>query len=72
MVARTKDPDATARCSRCGRKIVWGSDREGNKIPLDPAPAVYKIWARKNLEVYVDRDRNAMVSHFATCNGKGN
>lgn len=68
--SRPKDRDATPRCKRCGRKIVWGSDGFGKRIPLDPTPAVYKMWGIKDGVTFVERERNAMVVHFATCTGK--
>lgn len=64
---RPTDHDATPRCKRCGRKIVWGVDGQGKKIPLDPTPACYSIWRRDSTTAYIDRERSVMVSHFAVC-----
>ncbi len=67
---RPRDADATPRCGRCGRKIVWGVDEGGTMIPLDPTPAVYEIKQRRNTKAYIERNRNAMVIHFATCSNR--
>jgi hypothetical protein len=60
--------DAMSKCRGCGKKIVWGMDEGGKRIPLDPTPPVYaEIDRDADDNLIVKRDRNAMVSHFATC-----
>jgi hypothetical protein len=55
----------------CNQEIVWALLMGGGKVPLDPRPPVYSIVEKKKLngqvEIVVERDRNSMVSHFATC-----
>lgn len=53
----------TVPCRGCKKPIFWGVNADGVRIPLDPRPAVYRI-LKDNL---VERDEEAMVSHFATC-----
>lgn len=56
-------------CRGCGRPLVWGVDPEsGARIPLDPRPPVYRV-IREDAsgDRLLKRDREAMVSHFATC-----
>ncbi len=73
VAAKTKisDPDDTPRCKGCGKKIFWAVTLEGKKIPLDPTPAVYRVVQRQNTHGLVERDTNAMVTHFATCSSAG-
>ncbi len=57
------------RCD-CGKWIVWGLDPEGQRIPLDPAAPCYRVLEEGqegDLAVAVQRDRGALVNHFATC-----
>lgn len=35
----------TAPCKGCGKSIIWGTTKEGKRIPLDPAPPVYVVTA---------------------------
>lgn len=65
--SRPTDPDATPKCRGCGKPIFWGVTDEGKRIPLDPTPAVYRVVQRQNTHGMVERDKNAMVTHFATC-----
>lgn len=60
--------ERTTPCKGCGKPIVWGETSEGKAIPLDPRPPVYRIM-RHDLagDPKVHRDKEAMVSHFATC-----
>ncbi len=30
-------------CRGCGKKIIWGTTKDGKRIPLDPAPPVYSV-----------------------------
>lgn len=57
-----------ASCRGCGKQIVWAEDKNGKKIPLDPAPPVYEFTHDQmiNKTVCNKLDR-AAVSHFATC-----
>jgi len=55
-------------CRFCGKKIIWGT-REGEKIPLDPAPPVYQFvndWFG-TVEVKLMPKDQFFVSHWATC-----
>ena len=58
-------------CRGCRRLIVWGIDAGGQRIPLDPRPAIYRTTVSKEnpkrWKVSVVRDIDCMVSHFATC-----
>ena len=61
-----------AKCRGCGKEIVWGVTEDGKKIPLDPRAAVYRFTDHGQGGPRPDnsriiRDRNAMVTHFATC-----
>lgn len=57
-----------AICRGCGAEIVWGVTPNGKRIPLDPRPPVYYTGTlRGDGGVNCERDREAMVSHFATC-----
>lgn len=63
-------PRPTAPCRLCGRPIVWGEDRDGKRYPLDPRPPAYRITGSKpDGSPRIERDRNAMVLHHATCAG---
>lgn len=55
----------SATCS-CGKKIIWGTDPGGKRIPLDPAPAVYLVSTEGGVTRCV-RQPNSMVNHFSTC-----
>lgn len=59
-----------AKCKGCGKEIVWGVTEDGKKIPLDPRPPVYR-WTSHGVprvgNERIARDKNAMVTHFATC-----
>jgi len=63
----------TAPCRLCGREIVWGTDAERKRIPLDPRAPVYQVQTEDGPELgevlVATRDRGALVSHFATCAG---
>lgn len=56
-----------SHCRGCGKKVVWGIDEKGHKIPLDPVPPVYDAAIGTNGTALVYRLKDAMVSHFATC-----
>jgi hypothetical protein len=56
----------TTECKGCGKPIVWGRDRDGKAIPLDPRPPVY-LAVEDVRGCQVNRLREAMVSHFVTC-----
>jgi hypothetical protein len=55
------------RCRGCGKEIEWGTTPDGKRVPLDPSPPVYRVVARGEGGLKVERDREAMVSHFSTC-----
>lgn len=58
----------SATCRGCGAEIVWGVTSDGKRIPLDPRPPVYHTGTlREDGGVNCERDREALVSHFATC-----
>jgi hypothetical protein len=55
-------------CRGCGKEIIWGVTAEGKRIPLDPRPPVYRlVVGYATQEIVVERQKDAMVSHFATC-----
>ena len=70
----------TVPCKLCGRPIIWAVDRKGQRIPLDPKPAVYHVFVDNGVLV-AERDRPSenmmgapmahLVSHFATCPNVG-
>ena len=57
----------TSPCRGCQKPIVWAEDEKGQKIPLDPRPAVYAVKVLSNGKVACYRDKDFMVSHFVTC-----
>lgn len=62
----------TSPCKGCGKPIVWGVLDGLKRIPLDPAPPVYRVMKRYRApggeRVIVDRDSTGtMVSHLVTC-----
>lgn len=58
----------TAKCRGCGAEIVWGIQPNGVRVPLDPKPPVYRTGTlRPDGAVNITREREALVSHFATC-----
>lgn len=55
-------------CDGCGRPIIWAETKDGTRIPLDPRPAVYLTVGWKDGTISkVERLREALVTHFATC-----
>ena len=67
-----KPKEEGATCRGCGKPIVWAIDPDGKRIPLDPKPPVYRLWpsgctVNSTDQDQCQRDRGAMVSHFATC-----
>ena len=60
-------PLESSACRGCGKPICWGVTADGKRIPLDPRPPVYRIVNDAGGNEVVERDKNAMVSHFATC-----
>lgn len=51
-------------CKGCGKSIMFGKTVDGKIVPLDPVPPVY-VWSDPD-RAWV-REKNAFVSHFATC-----
>lgn len=61
-------PCGSATRPGCGKPIVWGLDPQGKAIPLDPSAPVYRVMRHDSGgRPLIERDRGAMVSHFATC-----
>lgn len=50
-------------CKGCGKAIVWAKSDTGATIPLDPQAPVYTL----NEDGTCARNKDAMVTHFATC-----
>lgn len=59
----------TAPCRLCGKPIVWATSPDGKRLPLDPRAPVYRVGADLAGTLTGTRDRDALVSHFATCSG---
>lgn len=58
----------TSPCRGCGKPIVWGTDADGKRIPLDPRPATYvAVEDIDSGEVSIERAPTTFVTHFATC-----
>ena len=69
---RHEDPPPTQPCKGCGRPMVKAVmlDETGKAVkfpPLDPKPPVYRIVSVTEGVTIVERDKRALVSHFATC-----
>lgn len=57
----------TVPCKGCGRSIFWALNPiSGKRVPLDPKPPVYRIQMDTG-QVFAHQDKQAFVSHFATC-----
>ena len=64
-------------CRGCGKEIIWGEyektvapgEMKDIRVPMDPSAPVYRIvgTAGSDGTVRIERDKAAMVSHFATC-----
>lgn len=52
---------------KCGKTIIWGTDENGTKHPLDPVAPVYQGLPSEANNIKVIRLKQAWVSHFATC-----
>ena len=61
----------TTPCQGCGREIVFANiitaEGKPGKAPLDPRPPVYRIRQDDRGEVFGEREKDCLVSHFATC-----
>lgn len=67
---QTDDGIPTTECTgpNCKRKIVWGLNEHGRKVPLDAVAPVYKvIRVDADGQAIVRREERAFVSHFNTC-----
>ena len=57
----------TTPCKGCGKPVVWiqvqNDKGEYVRVPVDPRPPCYRFFPMHGWE----RDRDSMVSHFATC-----
>lgn len=66
---------AEGKCIGCGKKIVWGVDEHGTRIPLDPAVPIYTLSGfhapnsgnRPAAEIARAKRDEFMCSHFVTC-----
>lgn len=68
-------------CKYCPKRIVWGIDEKGTRVPLDPVAPVYHVlqFDAASGSYAVERDGGIApdgtqkpvhyVSHFATCAG---
>jgi len=59
-----------SKCKGCERSVLYVKDTEGKTQILDPSAPVFELWGDDNKAQgtkLVKRDRNAWVSHFATC-----
>lgn len=56
----------TSLCRGCGKPIVWGTDENGKRIPLDPRAPVYLVVEGVN-GYELKRVPQVLVTHFATC-----
>ena len=55
-------------CRGCGREVIWGVTADNVRVPLDPRPAVYEVYAQdRQVGRAIARLESAMVTHFATC-----
>lgn len=77
LLANQDLPEGTAKayvdqhgraCRGCGKKILWGDNGVGTKIPLDAvAPCYVVIFAAADGRPLVKRASGAFVNHFNTC-----
>jgi len=59
---------AKGKCRGCGKDIIFAKNSDGKGIiPLDPRPAVYQVIEQPDGSAVAVRDKNYMVTHFATC-----
>jgi hypothetical protein len=66
MPKQPNDPFPRTPCKGCGKPIVWATDIDGKRHPLDPTPPVYLVQMDGGNPV-ATRQPAAFVSHFATC-----
>jgi hypothetical protein len=66
---------AEGRCRGCGKRVIWGTDDNGNRVPLDPSAPVYKVsglpanTTDKLQSTKIARAEKTlfMATHFVTC-----
>lgn len=54
-------------CKGCGKEILWATDDQGTRHPLDTGPPTYQVIATQDTGVLRAVRSPAYVSHFATC-----
>lgn len=55
-----------AKCKGCGAEILWATNENDKKIPLDARAIVYRTTTVEG-EVLAVPDKECYVTHFATC-----
>lgn len=56
----------TVPCRGCGKPIIWGTTKDGKRIPLDPRAPVYVV----NALEYPPAPEDLEIVHIERGNGK--
>ena len=54
-------------CKGCGKEILWATDDQGTRHPLDTVPPTFQVIETQHKGVFRAVRSPAYVSHFATC-----